>query len=87
MPLNIFSPPKKEQTHPVLFGQSPQLAVGDGWTSFFSALQSKKRFEREWREAERAAQYAEKTDQDINATKADVEKVTERQIDYLFFFF
>lgn len=49
------------------------------WTwapSFFSALQSKKRFEREWREAERAAQYAEKTDQDINATKADVEKVT-----------
>lgn len=41
------------------------------------SLQSKKRFEREWREAERAAQYAEKTDQDINATKADVEKVTE----------
>lgn len=44
--------------------------------SYFSAHQSKKRFEREWREAERAAQYAEKTDQDINATKADVEKVT-----------
>ena len=43
---------------------------------FLSAHQSKKRFEREWREAERAAQYAEKTDQDINATKADVEKVT-----------
>lgn len=41
------------------------------------SLQSKKRFEREWREAERAAQYAEKTDQDINATKADVEKVRE----------
>ncbi|KAG9337818.1 hypothetical protein JZ751_027469 [Albula glossodonta] len=35
---------------------------------------SKKRFEREWREAEKASQYAEKTDQDINATKADVEK-------------
>lgn len=44
--------------------------------SFLSLHQSKKRFEREWREAERAAQYAEKTDQDINATKADVEKVT-----------
>lgn len=42
---------------------------------FLSAHQTKKRFEREWREAERAAQYAEKTDQDINATKADVEKV------------
>ncbi|KAI5613932.1 cdc42-interacting protein 4-like, partial [Silurus asotus] len=35
---------------------------------------SKKRFEREWKEAEKAAMYAEKTDQDINATKADVEK-------------
>lgn len=44
-----------------------------------SVHQSKKRFEREWREAERAAQYAEKTDQDINATKADVEKVTRRK--------
>lgn len=43
--------------------------------SFPFAPQSKKRFEREWREAERAAQSAEKTDQDINATKADVEKV------------
>uniref|UniRef100_A0A3B4XMT6 Thyroid hormone receptor interactor 10a n=1 Tax=Seriola lalandi dorsalis TaxID=1841481 RepID=A0A3B4XMT6_SERLL len=39
---------------------------------------SKKRFEREWREAERAAQYAEKTDQDINATKADVEKAKQQ---------
>lgn len=47
--------------------------------SFLSLHQSKKRFEREWREAERAAQYAEKTDQDINATKADVEKVTRRK--------
>uniref|UniRef100_A0A3Q3X020 Thyroid hormone receptor interactor 10b n=1 Tax=Mola mola TaxID=94237 RepID=A0A3Q3X020_MOLML len=36
------------------------------------------RFEREWREAERAAQYAEKTDQDINATKADVEKAKQQ---------
>lgn len=45
------------------------------WTLFLSS-QSKKRFEREWREAERAAQNAEKTDLDINATKADVEKVS-----------
>uniref|UniRef100_A0A3Q3G5F9 Thyroid hormone receptor interactor 10a n=1 Tax=Labrus bergylta TaxID=56723 RepID=A0A3Q3G5F9_9LABR len=39
---------------------------------------SKKRFEREWREADRAALYAEKTDQDINATKADVEKAKQQ---------
>ncbi|KAK6311722.1 hypothetical protein J4Q44_G00173860 [Coregonus suidteri] len=39
---------------------------------------SKKRFEREWREADKAAQYAEKTDQDINATKADVEKAKQQ---------
>uniref|UniRef100_A0A3B4E3A7 Cdc42-interacting protein 4 homolog n=1 Tax=Pygocentrus nattereri TaxID=42514 RepID=A0A3B4E3A7_PYGNA len=39
---------------------------------------SKKRFEREWREAEKATQYAEKTDQDINATKADVEKAKQQ---------
>lgn len=51
----------------------------------FSSLiwQSKKRFEREWREAERAAQYAEKTDQDINATKADVEKVRKGGLIYI----
>uniref|UniRef100_A0A8C9YB84 Thyroid hormone receptor interactor 10a n=1 Tax=Sander lucioperca TaxID=283035 RepID=A0A8C9YB84_SANLU len=41
-------------------------------------VETKKRFEREWREAERAAQYAEKTDQDINATKADVEKAKQQ---------
>lgn len=51
---------------------------------FLSVHQSKKRFEREWREAERAAQYAEKTDQDINATKADVEKVTRGKINLNF---
>uniref|UniRef100_A0A8C5C7R0 Thyroid hormone receptor interactor 10a n=1 Tax=Gadus morhua TaxID=8049 RepID=A0A8C5C7R0_GADMO len=39
---------------------------------------SKKRFEREWREAERSAAYAEKTDQDINATKADVGKAKQQ---------
>ncbi|KAG2471282.1 CIP4 protein, partial [Polypterus senegalus] len=35
---------------------------------------SKRRFEREWREAEKAGLNAERIDQDINATKADVEK-------------
>ncbi len=54
------------------------------YLSFLSAHQSKKRFEREWREAERAAQYAEKTDQDINATKADVEKVMREKEIYIF---
>ncbi|KAM6957890.1 cdc42-interacting protein 4 homolog isoform 4-T4 [Aplochiton taeniatus] len=39
---------------------------------------SKKRFEREWREAEKAALHAEKMDQDINATKADVEKAKQQ---------
>uniref|UniRef100_A0A8C7MVX5 Thyroid hormone receptor interactor 10a n=1 Tax=Oncorhynchus kisutch TaxID=8019 RepID=A0A8C7MVX5_ONCKI len=45
--------------------------------STYKQLDSK-RFEREWREADKAAQYAEKTDQDINATKADVEKAKQQ---------
>lgn len=40
-----------------------------------SPTQSKRKFERDCREAEKAAQTAERLDQDINATKADVEKV------------
>lgn len=40
-----------------------------------SSTQSKRKFERDCREAEKAAQTAERLDQDINATKADVEKV------------
>lgn len=38
-------------------------------------LQSKKKFERECREAEKAQQTFEKMDNDTNATKSDVEKV------------
>lgn len=38
-------------------------------------LQSKKKFERECREAEKAQQSYERLDNDTNATKADVEKV------------
>lgn len=37
--------------------------------------QSKRKFERDCREAEKAMLAAEKLDQDLNATKADVEKV------------
>lgn len=38
-------------------------------------MQCKRRFERECKEADRAQQYFEKMDADINVTKADVEKV------------
>lgn len=37
--------------------------------------QTKKRFAKEWAEAEKATQQAEKTEHDVNATKMDVEKV------------
>lgn len=38
-------------------------------------LQCKRKFERDCKEADRAQQYFEKMDADINVTKADVEKV------------
>lgn len=41
-----------------------------------SFAQSKRRFERDCKEADRAQQYFEKMDADINVTKADVEKVS-----------
>lgn len=37
--------------------------------------QCKRKFERDCKEADRAQQYFEKMDADINVTKADVEKV------------
>lgn len=37
--------------------------------------QTKKRFAKEWAEAEKATQQAEKIQHDLNATKLDVEKV------------
>lgn len=40
------------------------------------SFQSKRRFERDCKEADRAQQYFEKMDADINVTKADVEKVS-----------
>lgn len=38
-------------------------------------VQCKRKFERDCKEADRAQQYFEKMDADINVTKADVEKV------------
>ncbi|KAK6468821.1 cdc42-interacting protein 4-like protein isoform X1 [Huso huso] len=46
--------------------------------SFKQLDSSKRKFEREWREAEKAALNAERLDQDINATKADVEKAKQQ---------
>lgn len=48
-----------------------------GWMTRLAVLclQSKRRFERDCKEADRAQQYFEKMDADINVTKADVEKV------------
>lgn len=43
--------------------------------AFLCSYQSKRRFERDCKEADRAQQYFEKMDADINVTKADVEKV------------
>lgn len=39
------------------------------------ALQTKKRYAKEWAEAEKATQQAEKTENDLSATRLDVEKV------------
>uniref|UniRef100_A0AAQ5YH79 Thyroid hormone receptor interactor 10b n=1 Tax=Amphiprion ocellaris TaxID=80972 RepID=A0AAQ5YH79_AMPOC len=39
-----------------------------------SRLQTKKRFAKEWAEADKATQQAEKTENDLNATRLDVEK-------------
>ncbi|XP_064416755.1 cdc42-interacting protein 4 homolog [Latimeria chalumnae] len=47
-------------------------------TSFKQLENSKRRFERDCREAEKALTNAEKLDQDINATKADVEKAKQQ---------
>lgn len=41
----------------------------------FIVWQTKKRFAKEWAEAEKATQHAEKIEHDVNATKMDVEKV------------
>lgn len=57
------------------FPISPAIRNGGFFIPVLSPTQSKRKFERDCREAEKAAQTAERLDQDINATKADVEKV------------
>lgn len=51
------------------------FTVCDGGFFPLSSPQSKRRFERDCKEADRAQQYFERMDADINVTKADVEKV------------
>ncbi|XP_023663611.1 formin-binding protein 1 isoform X18 [Paramormyrops kingsleyae] len=52
-------------------GRKAQQHIENSWKQLES---SKRRFERECKEADRAQQYFEKMDSDINVTKADVEK-------------
>nr|KAF6433421.1 formin binding protein 1 [Molossus molossus] len=53
-------------------GRKAQQHIETCWKQLES---SKRRFERDCKEADRAQQYFEKMDADINVTKADVEKV------------
>ncbi|XP_048874848.1 formin-binding protein 1 isoform X13 [Brienomyrus brachyistius] len=52
-------------------GRKAQQHIENSWKQLES---SKRRFERDCKEADRAQQYFEKMDSDINVTKADVEK-------------
>ncbi|XP_058842992.1 formin-binding protein 1-like isoform X7 [Acipenser ruthenus] len=52
-------------------GRKAQQHIENSWKQL---EQSKRRFERDCKEAERAQQYFERMDADINVTKADVEK-------------
>ncbi|XP_044031335.1 formin-binding protein 1 isoform X21 [Siniperca chuatsi] len=56
-------------------GRKAQQHIESLWKQLES---SKKRFERECKEADRAQQYFEKMDADINVTKADVEKARQQ---------
>ncbi|XP_039628845.1 cdc42-interacting protein 4 homolog isoform X2 [Polypterus senegalus] len=62
---------KHERKSHLLDGRKSQQLLE---SSYKLLENSKRRFEREWREAEKAGLNAERIDQDINATKADVEK-------------
>lgn len=55
--------------------ESPRVPPECSPVSHSPCRQSKRRFERDCKEADRAQQYFEKMDADINVTKADVEKV------------
>ncbi|XP_072816376.1 formin-binding protein 1 isoform X4 [Vicugna pacos] len=56
-------------------GRKAQQQIETCWKQLES---SKRRFERDCREADRAQQYFEKMDADINVTKADVEKARQQ---------
>ncbi|XP_035996279.1 formin-binding protein 1 [Fundulus heteroclitus] len=56
-------------------GRKAQQYIENSWKQLES---SKKRFERDCKEADRAQQYFEKMDADINVTKADVEKARQQ---------
>ncbi|XP_075312133.1 formin-binding protein 1 isoform X10 [Odontesthes bonariensis] len=56
-------------------GRKAQQHVESSWKQLESC---KRRFERECKEADRAQQYFEKMDADINVTKADVEKARQQ---------
>ncbi|XP_023663620.1 formin-binding protein 1 isoform X26 [Paramormyrops kingsleyae] len=56
-------------------GRKAQQHIENSWKQLES---SKRRFERECKEADRAQQYFEKMDSDINVTKADVEKARQQ---------
>ncbi|XP_055742176.1 formin-binding protein 1-like isoform X6 [Salvelinus fontinalis] len=56
-------------------GRRAQQHIENSWKQLES---SKRRFERDCKEADRAQQYFDKIDADINVTKADVEKVSKR---------
>ncbi|KAJ8339185.1 hypothetical protein SKAU_G00359710 [Synaphobranchus kaupii] len=56
-------------------GRKAQQHIENSWKQLES---SKRRFERECKEADRAQQYFEKMDADINVTKADVEKARQQ---------
>uniref|UniRef100_A0A4W5PH87 F-BAR domain-containing protein n=1 Tax=Hucho hucho TaxID=62062 RepID=A0A4W5PH87_9TELE len=53
-------------------GRKAQQQIESSWKLLEA---SKRRFERDCKEADRAQQYFERMDADINVTKADVEKV------------
>ncbi|XP_048874850.1 formin-binding protein 1 isoform X15 [Brienomyrus brachyistius] len=56
-------------------GRKAQQHIENSWKQLES---SKRRFERDCKEADRAQQYFEKMDSDINVTKADVEKARQQ---------
>ncbi|KAM4532677.1 formin-binding protein 1 isoform 4-T4 [Fundulus diaphanus] len=56
-------------------GRKAQQYIENSWKQLES---SKKRFERDCKEADRAQQYFERMDADINVTKADVEKARQQ---------